>query len=222
MEEGYQRLEEAVSALAEAQRQHYEEFVALRREFLEYRAETERRFAALAEAVQTLTRRVDGLNGRIRGWELEERYRTRPYRYEALVQDPEVLDPLELARLVRAARRAGRLSPQEAFDLSEADVIVRGYQKKQKQRKRIYLVVEVSATVDPYDVERAAYRARLLEKALRGRRPRPEVRAVVAGPQMFREARTQARVQGVWWLKDSCAFGPHEIKEEELSQSSTL
>ncbi|MCS7349903.1 MAG: hypothetical protein RMM10_00075 [Anaerolineae bacterium] len=49
-ERRFRQVEEQIAALVEFQRRHYEEFIAHRQEFMAYRAETDRRFAELAEA----------------------------------------------------------------------------------------------------------------------------------------------------------------------------
>ncbi len=204
-EERVGRLEEAVAALAEAQRRHYEEFAAHREEFLAYRTETDRRFAELAEAIRRLTGRVEDLDGRLRGLVHEDRYRTRLRRYRRLVDHPYVLSPAEREALLRAAEAAGRLSPEEADDLDEADVIVRGWARGGEGE--VYLVVEVSGIVHPEDLLRAVNRAAALRKAV----PEAEVLAVVAGPEIHPDAAPGARNLGVWWIKDGRAFAPHEI-----------
>ncbi|HXF68200.1 MAG TPA: hypothetical protein VNK89_00190 [Thermoflexus sp.] len=211
-EERVSRLEEAVTALAEAQRRHYEEFAA-------FRAETEQRFAALIEAqrrteeevrwlaeeVRGLKEWVDDLDSQVRGFTHEAHYRTYLRRYYGLVRDPHVLSPEERVTFLVAAEAAGRLSAEEASDLEEADVIVRG--RPLQEEGEVYLVVEVSAKVHPKDVERAARRARALRKAL----PDVEVLAVVAGPEIRPDAAQAARTQGVWWLRGSRPFAPEEI-----------
>jgi len=181
------RLEEVVTALAEAQRR------------------TEEEVRQLAEEMRDLRGRVDALDNQVRGFTHEAHYRTYLRRYYGLVRDPHVLSPEERAALLAAAETAGRLSPEEASDLEEADVIVRG--RPLQEEGEVYLAVEVSATVHPKDVERAARRARALRKAL----PDVEVLAVVAGPEIHPDAARAARAQGVWWLRGSRPFAPEEI-----------
>ncbi|WP_322800471.1 hypothetical protein [Thermoflexus sp.] len=191
--------------LAEAQRRHYEEFAAHRQEFLEYRAETDRRFAELAEAVRILARRVGDLDGLVRGWIHEDRYRTRSRRYRRLVLDPHILSPEEREAFLRQAEAAGRLTPEEAAELEEADVLVRG--RSRATGGEVFLVVEVSATVDTDDVERAVERAEILRRA----EPGAEVIPVVAGPAIHPQAIQAARALGVWWLTDSRPYAPKEL-----------
>ncbi len=200
--------ERRFAELAEAQRRHYEEFAAHRQEFLEYRAETERRFAELAETVRILTRRVGDLDGLVRGWIHEDRYRTRSRRYRRLVRDPHILSPEEREAFLRQMEMAGRLTSEEAAELEEADVLVRG--RSRATGGEVFLVVEVSATVDTDDVERAVERAEMLRRA----EPGVEVIPVVAGPAIHPQAAQAARAQGVWWLTDSRPYAPHELPTE--------
>ena len=184
--------------LAEAQRRHYEEFVA-------QRAETDRRFAEMAEAIRALTQRVSDLDGLTRGWIHEDRYRTRSRRYRHLLLDPHILSVEEREQLLREAEAAGRLTAEEAAELDESDVLVRG--RSRATGGEAFLVVEVSAKVDTDDVERAVERAEILRKA----RPEAEVIPVAAGPEIHPLAARAARDHGVWWLTDGRPYAPHEI-----------
>jgi len=184
--------------LAEAQRRHYEEFAA-------HRAETDRRFAELATAIQALAQRVDNLSGQVRGWVHEDRYRTRPRRYRRLLLDPHILSTEAREALLRQAEAAGRLTPEEAAELEDADVLVQG--RSRATGGEAFLVVEVSAKVNTDDVERAVERAEILRKA----RPEAEVIPVAAGPEIHPLAARAARDQGVWWLTDGRPYAPHEI-----------
>ncbi len=272
-ERRFQRVEEQIAALAEAQRRHYEEFAAYRadtdrrfaelaeaqrrhyeefaayradtdrrfaelaeaqrrhyEEFTAYRAETDRRFAELAEAqrrteervgrlveaVAALTEaqrrteeRVTRIEGRLRGDEVETEYRTLRRRYRHLVRDPQILSREEREAMLEALEARGALTPEEADQLEVADVIVRG--RRLDGEGEAYLVVEASVTIDTYDVQRAAERAKALQKAL----PEAEVRAVVAGPEIHPLAARAARDRGVWWLKDGRPFAPHAIPINE-------
>ncbi|SNB71909.1 hypothetical protein SAMN02746019_00015260, partial [Thermoflexus hugenholtzii JAD2] len=182
------------------QRRHYEEFVA-------QRAETDRRFAEMAEAIRALTQRVSDLDGLTRGWIHEDRYRTRSRRYRHLLLDPHILSVEEREQLLREAEAAGRLTAEEAAELDESDVLVRG--RSRATGGEAFLVVEVSAKVDTDDVERAVERAEILRKA----RPEAEVIPVAAGPEIHPLAARAARDQGVWWLTDGRPYAPHEIPE---------
>ncbi len=190
--------ERRFAELAEAQRRTEESLAA-------HRVETDRRFAELAETVRTLARRVGDLDGLVRGWIHEDRYRTRSRRYRRLVRDPHILSPEEREAFLRQMEMAGRLTPEEAAELEEADVLVRG--RSRATGGEVFLVVEVSATVDTDDVERAVERAEMLRRA----EPGVEVIPVVAGPAIHPRAAQAARDQGVWWLTDSRPYAPNEL-----------
>ncbi|MBI2912102.1 MAG: hypothetical protein HYY05_08155, partial [Chloroflexi bacterium] len=72
----------------------------------------------------------------------------------------------------------------------EADIVLTG--KRRQDEADVYVVVQVSTTIDPHDVDRAAERAVLL-----GRLGRPAV-AAVAGGAITASAATLARQRGVW------------------------
>ncbi|MFZ8843337.1 hypothetical protein, partial [Thermoflexus sp.] len=195
-----QALTQSVAALIQAQQQRDEAFAA-------FRAEVDRRFAELAEAIQALAQRVDNLSGQVRGWVHEDRYRTRPRRYRRLLLDPHILSTEAREALLRQAEAAGRLTPEEAAELEDADVLVQG--RSRATGGEAFLVVEVSAKVDTDDVERAVKRAEILRKA----RPEAEVIPVAAGPEIHPLAARAARDRGVWWLTDGRPYAPHEIPQ---------
>ncbi|MER3400239.1 MAG: hypothetical protein C4313_03750, partial [Thermoflexus sp.] len=216
------RLEETVQRLIEAQAQFEQRLTRLEeivQRLIEAQALTEQRLARLEEIVQRLVeaqiqmqKRLDEVQNHLnllRGWQLEERYRAQPHRFRRLVANPHVLEPAERARLVEEAEETGRLSPEEADDLGATDLIVRG--RMPQGRGRVYLAVEVSITVNTDDVERAAARALLLERALARGRRRPTVRAAVAGLRMHPLAAERARALGVWWLRDGQVVPPERI-----------
>ncbi|MER3401080.1 MAG: hypothetical protein C4313_08135, partial [Thermoflexus sp.] len=196
--------EEVAAARAEADRR-FAELAEAQRRSEERGDRLEQALAALAEAQRRTDQRVSDLDGLVRGMIHEDRYRTRPHRYRRLVAAPAVLSPEEREALLREAEETGRLAPEEAEALGEADVIVRG--QRREGEGEVYVVVEVSAVIATEDVARAAARAGLLRKA----RPQAEVMAAVAGPEIHPLARAAARDQGVWWLRGSHPFAPHEI-----------
>jgi len=198
--EAQRRTDESLQRLSEA-------FAAHRQEFLEYRAETDRRFAEMAEAIRDLAQRVGDLDGQIRGWIHEDRYRTRPSRYAYLVLDPHILSVTEREQLLREAQATSRITVEEAAELDDTDVLVQG--RSRATGGEAFLVVEVSATVDTNDIERVVERAGILRKA----RPEAEVIPVAAGPRIHPLAARAARDQGVWWLTDSRPYAPDKIPQ---------
>src|SRR6516164_1588795 len=95
-----------------------------------------------------------------------------------------VLSVEERSSLAADARDAGRLSPEEAHDLLQSDLILRG---EGAVGSDLFLVVEVSSVIDSRDVTRAARRAQLLATATG-----LPVRSGVAGKQTTSEAAAEA------------------------------
>lgn len=200
-----------------------DELLALPTQIAELRAETERRFQELAEAlgrtdkqvaelvvqmtrlsqeVRTMTNDV----GELKGMTLEADYRTKGYAYfSRIIRRPHVLSGDEIASLVEDAQDKGVLSDTEARELYEADVIARG--KKREDGTDVYLVAEVSWGVGPYDVERAIKRAALLARL------GTSVFPVVAGKSLTAEAIRLARTQQVWQVTDGYAIPPESAAE---------
>jgi hypothetical protein len=202
-----------------------EELLALPEQIARFRQETEQRFADLAGALTTLTSRVDALAGRVealtgrvdalttqvsalashvgdlRGESLERRYQTRVYAYFApLLRRPHVLTPDETVALLEDAITRGALVREQAHELSQADLVVRG--TSPADGSTLYLVVEVSVGIGVHDVTRAVERATLLERT--GVTARP----VVAGQWLTPEAVDAARAFRVWQLTDGQAVAP--------------
>ena len=144
---------------------------------------------SLVRSVQTLT---DDM-GEVKGKSLEADYRTKgPAYFGRLIRRPHVLTSDELVTLVEDAREHGVFSDAEAQELYNADLVVRG--RRAVDGVEVYLVVEVSWGVGPYDVERAARRAALLARI------GVAVMPVVAGERLTAEAGRLAQQHQVWQL----------------------
>jgi hypothetical protein len=136
----------------------------------------------------------DGI-GELRGKSLENHYRAAgsPF-FGALLRHPYVLSRGEVTDLLDEAVNRGVLSQDDAVEVQRADLIVRG--TRRTDGVPVYLVVEVSWTVDTNDVERAARRAALLAKA------GTIVMSVVAGEKIGEPARLLAPTRHVWQMTD--------------------
>jgi hypothetical protein len=144
---------------------------------------------SLARSVQTLTDDV----GVLKGKSLEADYRTKgPAYFGRLIRRPHVLTSDELVTLLEDAREHGVLSDAEVQELYDADLVVRG--RRVVDGTEVYLVVEISWGVGPYDVERAARRAALLDRI------GVAVMPVVAGERLTAEAGRLAQQHQVWQL----------------------
>ena len=169
----------------------------------------------LTERVDQLTQRVDQLAGRmnqlagrmdqlaeshlkvsqdvdwLKGSMLELRYKNRaPAYFSKIIRRTHVLSHDEMNDLIDKAESAARISAEDADDLLEADLVVRG--RRRANGQDVFLVVEVSWGIGVSDVTRAVRRARVLGRT--GRTTLP----VVAGSWVTPDALAPARDMGVW------------------------
>jgi hypothetical protein len=94
---------------------------------------------------------------------LERHYRERgPAYFGRLVRRSRVLMAAEVMDLLESVVEQGEMSALEADEVALADLVIRG--RRREEDTEVYLVVEVSWGVGPYDVERAAHRADLLRR----------------------------------------------------------
>jgi hypothetical protein len=194
------RSEQQFIALAEAQQRTEARLTAL----AEAQQRTETQVATLTVQVTALTRTVQTLVddvGELKGQNLEAAYRSKgPVYFSRLLRRPHVLTPDELTALIEGARDRGALSEVDARQLYDTDLVVRG--RRLEDGTEVFLVVEVSWGVGPYDVERAAERAVLLSHT------GLTALAVVAGKRILPEAATLARQTQVWQITDGQAIPP--------------
>jgi hypothetical protein len=189
-----------LTALAEAQQRTEARLEAL----AEAQQRTEMQVATLTVQVTALTRTVQTLVddvGELKGQNLEAAYRSKgPAYFSRLLRRPHVLTPDELIALIEDARDRGALSEVDARQLYDTDLVVRG--RRLEDGTEVFLVVEVSWGVGPYDVERAAERAVLLSHT------GLTALAAVAGKRILPEAATLARQTQVWQITDGQAIPP--------------
>ncbi len=209
--EAQARTEAALNRLAEAQARAEEEFRRYREESEARWARIEANLDRLAEAqarteiqVQKLTDRQGAFEGRL----LELTYHQKAGVYFGpLLRRPRAFAPVEMENRVE-----GHLSREEFLDFLAADLVVSGYPRYFPEAPQVWLVVEVSATVDRHDVERARRRAALLRRA--GLRAIP----VVAGEDATLGARDEAEAHNVLMLQDGRALFWEKALAEALGE----
>ena len=170
----------------------------------EWQAQIEGRQARTEARLDSLTGVVKRLNddvGTLKGKGLETHYRLHgsPF-FGSLLRRPHVLSSEELSDILDPSMDQGSLSSDEALEVRRADLVVRGTLRE--DRKPVYLVVEVSWTVDLEDVERAARRGEYLEKT------GLSVLPVVAGETVRPEAADQAQKLKVWQMTNAALVEP--------------
>jgi len=219
----FARIEAALDRLAEAQAQTE---AALKR-LSEAQAQTEARVRELAEAqeryqeasearfarieavleqvvvqLQKLTDRTGKLEGRL----LELTYQQKAGSYFGhLLRRPRALLPAEIEDQLE-----GRITQEEFRELLAVDLLVSGRPRHLAEAPQVWLVVEISATVDRHDVERARQRADLLRRA--GLRAIP----TVAGEDATMGALEEAKTHKVLMLQDGRSWFWEEALAEVL------
>ncbi len=164
-----------VWALAEAQERTQTQLQAL--------AE---RVRQLAEAQERTERRLAEVETEL-GPFLELDYREKAAGYfSKLARRIRVLSAKERDELVEQGLARGAISDEEADDLLLADIILRG--RARLPARPVYIVVEVSRTVDTGDVGRAWRRAQVLRRLVA-----EDCIAAVAGRGVTGPALTEAR-----------------------------
>jgi hypothetical protein len=181
-------IEEQLAALIEAQQRTEQEIATL--------VEVQRR---AEQRIGTLTNDMAGVKGVV----LELRYHHRAHAYFApLIRRTHVLSGEEIETLLEGAVAQGLLSEAEADEILLADLLLRG--RRRADNSEVYVVVEISWKIDPYNVERSVRRAALLSRI-----GTPAV-PVVAGKEVIEEAASLASMLHVWQLTNGQAIPPHQ------------
>ena len=200
-------LTEQVAMLTEAQTRTEQRLNSL----AEAQARTEQQLSALTTQIKDLTEQVTVLTkttqslvddmGKVKGVGLETRLRLSgsPF-FGVVLRKPAVLSRGEVTDLLDEAESQGQLTPTEMREVQLADLIVRGIRRD--NNTPVYLVVEVSWTIDTDDVRRAAARANLLAKTGTASLP------VVAGEKVGVRASELAQAMRVWQMTDDEVVPP--------------
>ena len=160
--------------------------------------------ARLAEGQERLVIQM----GEVRGWALEQRYHTQAPAYFGRFLRR--VQPVDVGRFADALKN--RLAEGELAEVLLADLILTGRLSTPSGLQTIWVVLEVSATVDRDDVERAQRRAAVLRQA------RYPAVAVAAGMEATAGARQAARDAGVALLFDGRIDGWQEALDRRLAE----
>ncbi len=189
--EAQKRTEQRVAELAEAQRrteQRVDRLETVVAELTEAQRRTEETLNKLILRVDRIEVKLSGLVGD----NLERKYREKAFSYLGQILRPVHHVPLQdvLPQL------EAHLTEAEIDELLPLDLLLRGRARRLENKPEVWLAVEVSATVDQGDVERAVNRARLLSKAGFAAVP------AVAGEEFTEGAGQLALQQKVLMLQD--------------------
>jgi hypothetical protein len=201
-------LPELVRDLIEVQRRTEQRVATIEEQLaalIEAQQRTEQEIATLVEVQRRAEQRIGTLTNDmadVKGVVLELRYHHRAHAYFApLIRRTHVLSGEEIETLLEGAVAQGLLSEAEADEIL-ADLLLRG--RRRGDNSEVYVVVEISWKIDPYDVERSVRRAALLSRI-----GTPAV-PMVAGKEVIEEAASLASMLHVWQLTNGQAIPPHQ------------
>jgi len=208
--EAQKRTEARVQELAEAQKRTE----ARVQELVEAQKRTEARMDQLTARMDQLTARMDQLAARmeelarrlealtgvvermrgdigdIRGELLEIKYAERaPVYVSDLMRRARVIPRHDYLAQLEEAEEQGKLTAAERKDAALIDLLLRG--QFLPERAQGFIALEISATLYPDDIERAARRAEIFRRVF------PVVAPAVGGHGITAEARTLAQEKGV-------------------------
>lgn len=214
----FQRIEEAIAQLTEAQRRTEEAVARL----IEAQREIETALLRLSHQVEQLTNTVQALIswsnritddvGKLKQWSLEYLYASRaPAFFGKLVTRAHALTAEDLSQMLEDALEAGKITKEERDDLLVTDLVVRG--RWHEDGEPVYLVIEISWGIGMDDTKRALRRARAFAKL--GIRTVP----VVAGERATENAIEEAHEFGIWRVMDGRIEPPRKRKPPIIPQS---
>ena len=165
---------------------------------------TEQHVSTLAQQMSAMTKLTQDLGsdvGTLKGMGLETRLRLSgsPF-FGVMLRKPRVLSRSETTDLLDEAEIRGVLTEDEIREVQLADLIVHG--TRRADNTPVYLVAEISWTVDSDHVRRAANRACLLAKT--GTLSLP----VVVGERVGGRAAELAQTLKVWQMTDADVVPP--------------
>ena len=193
-------LPQTMQELAEAQRRTEERLGQLAAHMDELAQRMDQLTTRMDQLIEVQTRMGSDLE-RLKGSDLEWRYHERAHAYfSRLLRRLHVLSGDELTALLEEAITQQRLSEDDADDILQADIVLRGRQRE--DGTEVYAVVEVAWGIGLSDVQRAVRRATLLARTGMPALP------VVAGFWMTPEAQEPARAFKVWQVTNGNLTSP--------------
>jgi len=167
------------------------------------------RLNELTQRLNELTQRVDELTqrmeraerdlGELKGamQELRAAQKAPAYFAQLGFYRIKALEPVELGERLEKALEENQITPEEYQELMQLDLVILA--RRPHEPDLYVFAVEVSWTVDSYDVERAARRAELLRKLYP--EEKPTLRPVAWGTRFTAQAQDQAYDLGVELLQ---------------------
>ena len=175
-----------------------QELLELPRKFENFRHRMEERFDTLEKRVQEVKKKVDAIERKLdkdvwplKGMWLEMKVKDNILSFfSEYLLDARAIDQEKINKDLFLAMEKGTISKEERIDALRLDLIIEG--TLLNTGEPVLVAVEVSYTIDDFDVQRAINRAKILEKAL-GKKVLP----VVVGYKITKKAQNIIEKEGV-------------------------
>jgi hypothetical protein len=150
-----------------------QELLELPKKFENFRHRVEERFDAIEKGVQELKKKLDKDVWPLKGMWLEMKVADNILSFfSEYLSDAKAIDQEKINKALSLAMKEGIISKEERVDVLRLDLIVEGTLLNTEEP--VLIAVEVSYTIDDFDVQRAINRAKILEKVM-GRKVLPAV-----------------------------------------------
>jgi len=133
----------------------------------------EKRFDAIEKEVQEVKKKLDKDVWPLKGMWLEMKVADNILSFfSEYLSDAKAIDQEKINKALSLAMKEGIISKEERADVLRLDLIIEGTLLNTEEP--VLIAVEVSYTIDDFDVQRAINRAKILEKVM-GRKVLPAV-----------------------------------------------
>jgi hypothetical protein len=150
-----------------------QELLELPKKFENFRHRVEERFDAIEKGVQELKKKLDKDVWPLKGMWLEMKVADSILSFfSEYLSDAKAIDQEKINKALSLAMKEGIISKEERVDVLRLDLIIEGTLLNTEEP--VLIAVEVSYTIDDFDVQRAINRAKILEKVM-GRKVLPAV-----------------------------------------------
>jgi len=150
-----------------------ERFDAIEKKFENFRHRAEERFDAIEKGVQEVKKKLDKDVWPLKGMWLEMKVADNILSFfSEYLSDAKAIDQEKINKALSLAMKEEIISKEERADVLRLDLIIEGTLLNTEEP--VLIAVEVSYTIDDFDVQRAINRAKILEKVT-GRKVLPAV-----------------------------------------------
>jgi replicative superfamily II helicase len=175
-----------------------QELLELPKKFENFRHRVEERFDTLEKEVQEVKKKADAIERKLdkdvwplKGMRLEMKVKDNILSFfSEYLLDAKTIDQEKINKYLSLAMKKGIISKEKRVDVLRLDLIIEG--TLLNTGEPVLVAVEVSYTIDDFDVQRAINRAKILEKVMDKR-----VLPAVVGYKITKKAQNLMEKEGV-------------------------